>query len=101
MHPYKMMLAQELGERDCETRRALCLKIQHHVPRAAVVLLSDEAHFHHLCGSVIKQNFRYWAENKPHELHARPLHCPLVAVWCAVAELGIWDPYFFEEDMLQ
>ena len=27
MHPYKMIFAQELSERDIETRRALCLEI--------------------------------------------------------------------------
>ena len=31
-------------------------------------------------------------------LHERPLHCPRVTVWCAVAESGLWDPYFFEEN---
>ena len=97
MHPYKMMLAHKLSERDTETRRALCLEIQQHVSHAAVVLFSDEAHFH-LCGAVNKQNFRYWAENNPRELHKRPLHCPRVTVWCAVAEFGIWGPYFFEDN---
>ena len=51
MHPYKMMLAQELSKRDTETHRALCLEIQQHVPYAAVVLFRDEVHFH-LCGTV-------------------------------------------------
>ena len=92
-----MMFAQELSERDTETRRTCCLEIQQHVPHVAVVLFSDEAHFH-LCGSVNKQNFRYWAENNPRELHECPLHCPRVTVWCAVAEFCIWGPYFFEED---
>ena len=31
-------------------------------------------------------------------LHERPLHCPCVTVWCAVAEFGIWGPYFFKEN---
>ena len=31
MHPYKIMLAQELNENDFETRRALCLEIQQNV----------------------------------------------------------------------
>jgi hypothetical protein len=60
MHPYNMMLAQELSERDWETRRTLCQEVQQHVLRAAAVLFSDEAHFH-LCGTVNKQNFWYWA----------------------------------------
>ena len=97
MHPYKMMLAQELSERDWETHRTLCQEVQQHVPRAAVVLFSDEAHFH-LCGIVNKQNFRYWAVDNPRELHERPLHSPRVTVWCAIAEFGMWGPYFFEEE---
>ena len=97
MHPYKIMLAQKLSKRDTETRRALCLEIQQHVPFAAVVLFRDEAHFHP-CSAVNTQNLRYWAANNPRELHKRPLHCPRVTVWCAVAEFGIWGPYFFEED---
>ena len=31
-HSYKMMLAQELSERDTETRRELCLETQHKSP---------------------------------------------------------------------
>ena len=96
MYPYKMMLSKELCKRDIETRRALCLEIQQHVPHATAVLFSDEAHFH-LCGTVNKQNFRL--ENSPRELHERPLHCPQMTVWCAVAEFGIWISYFFEEDV--
>ena len=61
MHPYKMMFAQELSERDTETRRTCCLEIQQHVPHAAIFLFSDEAHFH-LCGAVNKQNFRYYRQ---------------------------------------
>ena len=97
MHPYKIMLAQELNKNDFETRRALCLEIQQNVRMDALVLYSDEAHFH-LCGTVNKQNFRYWAESNPRSLHERPLHCPRVTVWCAIARFGIWGPYFFEEE---
>jgi len=68
MHPYKLMLAQELRERDWEACRNLCQEVQQHVPHAAVVLFSDEVHFH-LCGTVNKQNFRYWAVDNPRELH--------------------------------
>ena len=44
-----------------------------------------------------KQNFRYWAENNPRDLHQRPLHSPRVTVWCAVSRLDVVGPYFFEE----
>jgi hypothetical protein len=63
LHPYKMMLAQEFSERDHANRRAISAEILEQVPAAAVLLSSDEAHFHN--GVVNKQNFRYWAERNP------------------------------------
>ena len=39
-----MMLVRELSERDCENRRLMCKEMQQHVPRAAFVIFSDEAH---------------------------------------------------------
>ena len=91
-----MMLSKELCQRDIETRRALCLESQQHVPQETSVLFSDEAHFH-LCGTVNKQDFRL--ENSPRKLHERSLLCPQVTVWCAVAEFGIRNQYFFKEDV--
>jgi hypothetical protein len=41
--------------------------------------MSDKAHFH-MSGYVNKQNCRYWAPNKPHELNQRPLHSAKVTV---------------------
>ena len=99
MHPYKMMVTQELSERDFETRKAACEDILQNIPSGAVLISSDEAHFH-LSGTVNKQNFRYWSAENPQELHQRPLHSPRVTVWCAVAEFGVWGPYFFEENGL-
>jgi methylphosphotriester-DNA--protein-cysteine methyltransferase len=58
LHPYKMMLAQELSERDYANRRAISAEILEQVPTAAVLLSSDEADFHNV-GAVKKQNFRY------------------------------------------
>jgi len=97
MHPYKMMVAQELRVTDWETRRTLSEDILQHVPPTPVLWCSDEAHFH-LSGAVNKQNFRYWAENNPRDLHQRPLHNPRVTIWCAVSRLVVVGPYFFEED---
>jgi hypothetical protein len=65
--------------------------------KAAVVVISDEAHFH-LNGSVNKQNYRYWAMENPRELHQRPLYSPKVTVWCAVTPFCVIGPYFFEEN---
>lgn len=97
MHPYEMMITQELSARDFETRRAVCEDILQNIPVGAVLISSDEAHFH-LSGTVNKQNFRYWATENPQEIHQRPLHSPYVTVWCAVAEFGVLGPYFFEEN---
>jgi hypothetical protein len=46
---------------------------------------------------VNKQNFRYWSETNPQQVHERPLHSARVTVWCAIAEFGVVGPYFFEE----
>jgi len=67
LHPYKIMLAQELIERDQANRRAISAEILEQVPTAAVLLSSDEAHFH-TSGAVNKQNFRYWAERNPRDV---------------------------------
>ena len=60
------------------------------------MFFSDEAHFH-LSGTVNKQNFRYWSESNPWELHQRAGYDPKVTVWCAVFNFGVLGPYFFEE----
>jgi hypothetical protein len=82
MRPYKIVIAQELSERHCKTRTTLCRELLQNVPRTAVLLFTDEAHFH-LSGTVKKQNFRYWSHNNPRELRQRPIHSPKVTVWCA------------------
>jgi hypothetical protein len=96
LHPYKMMLPQELNERDHANRRAISAEILEQVRAAAVLLSSDEEHFR-ISGAVKKQNFRYWAEHKPRELQERLLHSPHITVWCAVADFGVIGPHFFEE----
>ena len=96
-HPYKMAIVQELSERDFNSRRNACEVLLEVVPENAIVFFSDEAHFH-LCGSVNKQNMRYWAYTNPRELHQRPLHSPKVTVWCAISSSGIIGPWFCEEN---
>lgn len=97
MHPYKIVVTQQLTERDWETRTTLCRDLLRNVPQGDIMLFTDEAHFN-LSGTVNKQNFRYWSQKNPQELHQRPLHSPKVTVWCAIFEFGVWGPYFFEED---
>lgn len=96
-HPYKIMVVQELKPADFENRKNCCQEMLNRIPEESTFFSSDEAHFH-VSGSVNKQNFRYWAEVNPRQLHQRPLHSPKVTVWCAVSKLGIIGPYFFEED---
>ena len=57
MYPYKMMLVQELCEKDKENRRILWVDIQH-FSHAGFAIFIHEVHFH-LYGSVNKQNYRY------------------------------------------
>ena len=47
--------------------------------RAFIVENFLEAHFH-LSSFVNKQNFRYWSQSNPRELHERPLHSERVTV---------------------
>jgi hypothetical protein len=54
--------------------------------------MTDEAHFHS-SGCDNEQNFRYWAEENPQQLHPRPLHRARVTVWCGVANFGVKGPY--------
>ena len=57
----------------------------------AIIIMSDEAHFH-LNGTVNKQNLRHWAPENPRNIHERPLHSARVTLWCAVAPFGVIGP---------
>jgi len=46
MHPYKIVVTQELFPRDLETRTTLCRDLLRNVPRTDILLFTDEAHFH-------------------------------------------------------
>jgi len=96
-HPYKIMLVQELKHEDFVNRVNLCQEMLNRIPATSTFWSTDEAHFH-LSGDVNKQNFRYWADTNPRQLHERPLHSQKVTVWCAISKFGIIGPYFFEEN---
>lgn len=94
-HPYKIMIVQKILPHDPVQR----LQFSEHMLNIlqddlAVIITSDEAHFH-LDGHVNKQNCRYWAKENPRELHQKPLHSQKVTVWCALSKVGIIGPYFF------
>jgi len=61
-----------------------------------ILMMGDEAHFH-LDSYVNKQNCRFWAAEKPQELHQRPLHAAKVPVCCGISKVGIVGPYFLKK----
>jgi len=98
-HPYKLQIVQEL-ENDHQLRLEFCQQVTTNINEDNKFLdklwMSDEAHFH-LTGYVNKQNYRYWADSNPIEVHERPLHSK-VTVWCAVSSQRVKAPYFFENE---
>ena len=84
IHPYKIMMAQELNQTDFANRQNLCENMLEQIAPEAAFFSSDEAHFH-LCGTVNKQNSRYWAESNPQIIKKIPLHSPKLTVWCAIS----------------
>ncbi|PSN41601.1 hypothetical protein C0J52_17604, partial [Blattella germanica] len=100
-HPYKLQIVQELKENDYQLRLGFCqemiTKINNDDEFLNKLWMSDEAHFH-LTGYVNKQNYRYWADTNPNEVHERPLHASKVTLWCAVSSHGIIGPHFFANE---
>ena len=100
-HPYKLQIVHELKPNNAVVRLQFCnvmlQKINDDEELVHKLWMSDEAHFH-LSGFVNKQNFRYWAQENPMQLHQRPLHSQKVTVWCAMSSYGVIGPYFFEDD---
>ena len=45
-HPYKMVIVQELYEHDWQNRLRACENMMEMLANDAIVLFSDEAHFH-------------------------------------------------------
>lgn len=101
LHPYKMVLAQELKATDHRMRREFAdwaLEMLEADPQFhRKIIFSDEAHFW-LNGFVNKQNCRYWSESNPQVVHEQPLHPQKLTVWCGLWHGGIIGPYFFRND---
>lgn len=98
-HPYKLAVCHKLSLADKRQRVDFCNRMMEILDEndEALVVMSDEAHFH-LDGTVNKQNLRFWCAENPKIVSERPLHSSRVTVWCAVSEKGIIGPYFFESD---
>lgn len=67
-HPFKIMIVQELIERDWENRMACWEAILKNVFANAVLFSDNKVHFH-LKVTFNKQNYGYWVENNPHQLY--------------------------------
>lgn len=59
-------------------------------------LTSDVAHFH-LCGTVNKQNIRFWIPENFLEIHKSSLHNLKVTFWCIVSQFEVIGHYVIEE----
>jgi hypothetical protein len=67
-HPYKMVVVQELGDRDMANHRTVTECLIRILSNDVIILNTDEAYFH-LSGCANKHNFRYWADEDPQQLH--------------------------------
>jgi hypothetical protein len=92
-----MVVLQELSDRDMANRITVAKSLIRILSDDVIILMADEAHFHStVC--VKRQNYRYWAEENPQQLHRQPHHSGCVTVWCGVANFGIIGPYFFADE---
>jgi hypothetical protein len=95
-HPYKMVVVQELHQRDWAKHIAFAQNMLGTVADDAAISMSGKAHFH-LSGCVNKENFHYWSDANPRQLHECPLHSERVTVLCCVGSFSVIGPYFFED----
>lgn len=101
LHPYKIVLTQELKPLDHRKRREFAdfalEQLENDNDFFKKIIFSDEAHFH-LSGAVNKHNCRFWCEENPQIIHEKPLHSPKLTVWCGFWSGGIIGPYFFRNE---
>jgi hypothetical protein len=93
-HPYKITVVQELIDRDMAIRTTAAELLIGILSDDIIILMTNETYFH-LSDCVNKQNFRYWSEESPQQLHPHSLHSGRVPLWCGVANFGVTGPQFF------
>jgi hypothetical protein len=98
-HLYKIQVTHKLKEQDKASHvnfyRQFLETVNNDEGVLDVLIVSDEAHFH-LSGYINKQNFRYWSDKNPMQLHEKPLHSEKITIWCGVSMFSVIGPYFFE-----
>lgn len=100
LFPYKIQMFQQLTAFDMQRRvefadRMLGMMSDGSI-RTERIWFSDEAHFW-LNGHVNKQNHHFWARENPHIFETTTLKPEKLTVWCAISEVGIVGPYFFDQ----
>jgi hypothetical protein len=89
-----MAIVQEISDDDMANRGTLAERLIGNLSDDALILMTDEAHFH-LCGWANKHDFPYCVEE-----NARSSINGLFTGQCdscAVENLGVTGPYFFED----
>jgi hypothetical protein len=92
-----MAVVRELSDHDMANCSMVAGRLIRILSDDVITLMTDEAHVH-LSVCVNKQNFRYWAEENPQQLHQQPLHSARVTIWCEVTNFGVISLYFFEDE---
>uniref|UniRef100_UPI00358EB2A0 histone-lysine N-methyltransferase SETMAR-like n=1 Tax=Myxine glutinosa TaxID=7769 RepID=UPI00358EB2A0 len=98
LRPYRLQLVQALRTGDkgkrVEFSDAMLQNMEDDsfLPR---LIFSDEATFH-LSGKVNRHNVRIWGLENPHETVEHERDSPKVNVFCAVSQIKVYGPFFFE-----
>ncbi|XP_076043750.1 uncharacterized protein LOC143026855 [Oratosquilla oratoria] len=99
LFPYKVQIIQaqtEANKTECfEFGQTISERIENDLQLLDGLLFSNKAHFH-LSGHMNKENFRFWANEQPHEHVEKPLSVEKITVWCALGKNCISGLYFFE-----
>ena len=100
VHSYKIQLVHNLKYGDKVNYKTFCHLfldlINANNECIHNILISDEAVFH-LCGYVIKHNFRYWSQTNPYEMHKVPLHNVKVTVRCGIISIFVRVRFYLME----
>lgn len=102
-HPYKIHFVQELQEDDPQRRLLFCENLMEMVDNnqnfLQNIVFTDEATFM-LHGKVNHQNFRYWSDVNPHEMHENHTQYPQkLNVWAGILNNQIIGPFFIEGNL--
>lgn len=102
-HPYKIIILHELFEDDADRRiefcEIMCNRIRNHTNYVKNICFSDECSFS-LCGSVNRQNVRYWSDTNPRMIREEHTQYPQrVNVWAGILGNHIIGPIFIDGNL--